>query len=171
MRLRRLTLALALVGLGLAPTVAAKAQSVRVLGDFRDWSAYAAKDGTGQICFAVSKPTEVSPKPDGYSQGYLYLTDRPAANTSNELNLVAGFTFAPDSAATLTIGGNSFDLFTQADAAWLKDTTKAQTVAGYMRAGASLTVDAVTDKGIKVTETFSLSGVTAASKAVATACQ
>jgi len=144
----------------------AAAQSVQALGDFRDWAAYSASDGTGQVCFALSKPTEISPPVDGYTQGYLYLTNRPGEGIANEINLVAGFNFAPDQPATLTIGGTSFDLFTQKDAAWLLDATQADNLAGAIRAGSTLTIEGTSEKGILVTETFSLSGATAASRAI-----
>ena len=75
---------------------AASAQSVTLIGTFKDWAAYSASEGAGAVCFAMSKPSDVSPSPDGYTQAYLYLTHRPSENVSNELNLVAGFEFAPD---------------------------------------------------------------------------
>jgi hypothetical protein len=148
----------------------ALAQSVTSMGDFKDWSAYSASEGAGAVCFALSKPASVDPSPDGYTQAYLYLTHRPAENVSNELNLVAGFEFAPDQPATLTVGGKTFDLFTQKDAAWLLDATKNNDLAGAMRAGQSVVVQGTTDKGILVEETFSLSGATAASKAIDAGC-
>ena len=148
----------------------AMAQSVQVIGTFKDWAAYSAAEGTGSVCFAMSKPTDVSPPPDGYTQAYLYLTHRPAENVSNELNLVAGFDFAPDQPATLTVGGQSFDLFTQKDAAWLLDASKTDDLAGAIRAGSSLVVQGTSAKGILITETFSLSGATAASRAIGSAC-
>lgn len=146
------------------------AQSVKAIGTFNDWSAYSAASGTGQICFALSKPTEVTPAPDGYTQAYLYLTDRPSEKIGNEFNLVAGFTFAPDQPATLTVAGSSYQLFTKDDAAWLDDPGQNESLAGMMRAGSTAVIDATTDKGIKVRETFSLSGATAASKAVDAGC-
>ena len=146
------------------------AQSVQVIGTFKDWAAYSASEGAGAVCFAMSKPSTIDPSPDGYTQAYLYLTHRPSENVSNELNLVAGFEFAPEQPASLTVGGKSFDLFTQKDAAWLLDTTQAQSLAGTMRAGTSLVIQGTTDKGILVTETFSLSGATAASKAIDSGC-
>jgi len=142
------------------------AQSVRSLGDFRDWSAYSASDGTGPVCFAMSKPTSVTPTPDGYSQAFLYLTHRPTESLRNEINLVAGFAFAPDTPATMTISGQSYDLFTQGDAAWLLDPSRSDDLAGSIRAGSILTVEGTTDRGIRVVETFSLSGATAASRAI-----
>ena len=142
------------------------AQSVRSLGDFRDWSAYSASDGTGPVCFAMSKPTSVTPTPDGYSQAFLYLTHRPTESLRNEINLVAGFAFAPDTPATMTISGQSYDLFTQGDAAWLLDPSRSDDLAGSIRAGSTLTVEGTTERGIRVVETFSLSGATAASRAI-----
>lgn len=163
MMFRRLAIPALFVILGAAPALA---QSVQALGDFRDWSAYSASDGTGRVCFALSKPTSVEPAVDGYSQAYLYLTNRPGEGVANEINLVAGFPFAPDQPATLTIGSSTFELFTQKDAAWLLDASQADNLAGAMRAGSTLSIEGTSEKGILVTETFSLSGATAASRAI-----
>jgi len=158
---------IALFSIALSLTAgAASAQSVQSLGDFRDWAAYSASEGAGVVCFAMSKPTDVQPPVDGYTQAYLYMTHRPAENVLNEINLVAGFDFAPDQPATLSVGGQTFDLFTQKDAAWLLDASRNDDLAGAIRAGSSLVVKGTTDKGILVTETFSLSGATAASRAI-----
>lgn len=144
----------------------AEAQSVRLIGDYRDWSAYSASEGAGALCFALSKPTEVSPVPDGFTEAYLYLTNRPAEGIGYEFNLVAGFAFAAGQTATATVGGESFELFTESDAAWLLDPTLGERLAGAIRAGSTLTVDGTTERGIKVTQVFSLSGATAASRAI-----
>ena len=156
---------LVLAALALSSPYAA-AQSVRALGEFRDWSAYSASEGAGAVCFALSKPKEVVPTPDGFTEAYLYLTNRPAESVRNEINLVAGFAFAPDTPATLTISGQSFDLFTEGDAAWLLDPSRNDDLAGVIRAGSLLTIEGTTDKGIRVVQTFSLSGATAASRAI-----
>ena len=42
--------------------------------------------------------------------------------------------------------------------------------AGVIRAGSTLTIEGTSDKGIKVVETFSLAGATAASKAIDGEC-
>ena len=148
----------------------AAAQSVQAIGTFKSWAAYSASEGGGAVCFALSKPTDVTPSPDGYTQAYLYLTHRPAENVSNEINLVAGFEFAPDQPATLTVDGKTFDLFTQKDAAWLLDASKSDSLAGAIRAGSSLTIEGTTSRGVKIDETFSLSGATAASRAIDGGC-
>ena len=144
----------------------ALAQNVRLLGDHRDWSSYAAADGTGPVCFAMTKPKKVAPQPDGYSEGGLYITNRPGESVTSEFNLVAGFTFAPDSAATINVSGQVFKLFTQNDAAWLDDAGQSATLASAIRAGSTMVVEGTSAAGIKIVETFSLSGATAASQAI-----
>lgn len=164
--------ALAAGALGLAGLVAGPAwgQSAKQVGVYRDWTVYTATANSGPICFAVSKPVEVVPSPDGYTQAYLYLTHRPSEQIGNEINLVAGFTFAADQQVTMSIDGQTFAMFSKDDAAWLDDPGKNDGVAGAMRAGTNVEVDGTTDSGIKVKETFSLAGATAASKALDGAC-
>jgi hypothetical protein len=154
----------------LSTATATFAQSVRQLGSFRDWTAYTATEGTDPICFAMARPLEVNPTPDGLTDAYVYLTHRPTEDARYEFNLVAGFTFAADTPATVSVSGQSFDLFTENDAAWLLDPAQGQNLASAIRAGSSLVIDATTDKGIKVQETFSLSGATAASRAIDAEC-
>jgi hypothetical protein len=158
------------IGLAVLTPSWAAAQSVRLLGDFRDWSAYATSDSAGKICFVLSKPVSTEPEPDGYGDAYLYLTHRPAERIRNEFNLVAGYTFSPDSEAQLQVGGETYALFTSDDAAWLLDTDSAQDVASSMRAGTTMVIEGTSERGIKIRQTFSLSGVTAASRAIDAEC-
>ena len=161
--------ALALVA-SLFLTATASAQQVRMLGEHRAWSSYAANDATGAVCFAMTKPESVTPTPDGYSQAYIYITNRPAENVTTEFNLVAGFAFQPDSMATVSVGGQTFNLFTQNDAAWLDDAGQASTLASAIRAGSSMVVEGTTTAGIKVTQNYSLSGATAAQQSIGSGC-
>ena len=72
-RFSALSLALVLSLAGFGP---AQAQSARVLGDFRDWSSYAADDGSGTVCFAMTKPKTTEPTPDGYGSKKIALFTR-----------------------------------------------------------------------------------------------
>jgi hypothetical protein len=148
----------------------AAAQSVRLIGDYRDWSAYSATEGAGAICFAMSMPKETSPTPEGFTQAYLYLTNRPSEGVASEFNLVSGFPFQPSAPATITVGGQVFDLFTENDAAWLMDPGASDKLAGAIRAGSTLTIDGVSAAGVAITQIFSLSGATAASRAIEGGC-
>jgi len=165
--MKRAVFGIAIAALLTAPALA---QSVRLIGEFRSWSAYSATEQTGPVCFALTRPTEITPQPDGFSGAYLYLTNRPSIGVRNELNLVAGFTFAADTPATATVSGQTSELFTDKDAAWLKNPSQNDNLAGALRAGSSVVIEGTSDNGIKVSQTFSLSGATAASRAIEGNC-
>jgi hypothetical protein len=114
----RFALAALLTALSAAP---AFAQPVRLIGEFRDWTAYSAAEGAGALCFMMSTARETAPEPDGFTAAHLYITSRPREGLRDEFNLIAGFNFAPDSPASVSVGGTSFPLFTERDAAWLLD--------------------------------------------------
>lgn len=164
---KSLSLALLLAAAAVLP---AQAQSARVLGDFRDWSSYAADDGSGSICFAMSRPKTTEPEPTGLGDAYLYVTDRPGEDVAGEFNVVAGYTFQTGSVATASVGGQEFALFTQGDAAWLDDAGQASNLAAAIRAGSTLVVTGTAADGTSVTQTYSLSGATAAQQAVGAEC-
>jgi len=146
------------------------AQQVQVLGDFRNWSAFTANDGAGVICFSMSKPKNVEPVPDGYTQAYVFLTTRDAQNIKNEFNLIAGYEFDADASAFARVGSRVYNLYTKQDAAWLEDVSQTQAFARALRAGSIMTIEGTTQEGVKIVQTYSLSGVTAASRAVNSAC-
>ncbi|KKB07776.1 invasion associated locus B family protein [Devosia chinhatensis] len=161
---------LAIAMLVAATAVPAQAQSARVLGDFRDWSSYAADDGTGTVCFAMSRPKSTEPAGAAGGDAYVYVSNRPAEDVTAEFNVVAGYTFQTGSMASVTIGGQSFPLFTQGDAAWLDDSGQAANLAAAIRAGSTLVVTGTSANGTQVTQSYSLSGATAAQQAVGAEC-
>lgn len=163
----KLLIAAALVLAAAAPV---QAQSARVLGDFRDWSSYAADDGTGTLCFAMTKPKSTEPTPEGYGEAYIYITNRPGEDVVNEFNLVSGYTFQTGSMASVNVGGQSFALFTQADAAWLDDKEQSSSLAAAIRAGSTLTVEGTSASGTRIVQNYSLSGATAAQQAIGAEC-
>lgn len=160
------SLAFVALVMGAAP---AAAQSVRVLGEHNAWTAYATTESADQICFALSRPTATEPAA-GVGDTYFYITHRPAQGVRSELNLVAGYDFAADSVATLSVGSDSFEMFIQDDAAWLADPSQTNSVVQAIRAGSTMVVAGENAAGQTVRQTFSLSGATAATNAIDGAC-
>jgi hypothetical protein len=145
-------------------------QSVRILGEHNAWSAYATTENAGQICFVLSRPTATEPVPAEFADAYFYITHRPAQGIRSEINLVAGYQFAPESFATLTVGSQSFELFTEGDAAWMADPAQSANAVQAIRAGSIMSVTGTSADGQSVRQTFSLSGATAAGRSMDGAC-
>lgn len=149
---------------------AALAQSVRVLGDFRDWSSYATSGSADQICFMHSSPTQTDPQIELSSEPYFYVTHRPSIGVRHEMNLVSGYAFAPDSLASVSISNQVFAFFTEGDAAWLDDPAQGSAMASAIRAGSTMVFEGTNERGVKIRQTFSLSGSTAAMRAIDAEC-
>ena len=132
---------------------------MQLIGTFKDWSAYSASEGAGAVCFAMSKPTDVDAVARRLHAG-LSLSDaspgrerQPTSSTSSPAS-----TSPPTSRRRSTVGGKSFDLFTQKDAAWLLDADpERQPRRRHAGRHRRVVIQGTTDKGILVTETFSLS--------------
>src|SRR5208282_2867103 len=149
-----------------AAPAAAVAGGVRptLLGQYGDWGAYTASPGGKKICFAIAKPSssETNPPNRPRNPAYMFISSRPADKVSNEVSIIIGYPFKPNSEATVDIGSTSFALYTQQDGAWIKNAGDEAHMVEVMRAGQSAVVKGASAKGTRTTDTFSLRGLSQA---------
>ena len=131
-----------------------------LLGQYGDWGAYTASPGAKKICFAIAKPSssETNPPNRPRNPGYMFISSRPTDKVSNEVSIIIGYPFKPNSEATVDIGSTSFALYTQQDGAWIKNAAEEAHMVEAMRAGQSAVVKGMSAKGTRTTDTFSLRG-------------
>ena len=135
-----------------------------LLGQYGDWGAYTASPGGKKICFAIAKPSssETNPPNRPRNPAYMFISSRPADKVSNEVSIIIGYPFKPNSEATVDIGSTSFALYTQQDGAWIKNAAEEAHMVEAMRAGQSAVVKGMSAKGTRTTDTFSLRGLSQA---------
>jgi hypothetical protein len=135
-----------------------------LLGQYGDWGAYSASPGGKKICFAIAKPSssETNPPNRPRNPAYMFISSRPADRVSNEVSIIIGYPFKPNSEPSVDIGSTSFALYTQQDGAWIKNAADEAHVVEAMRAGQSAVVKGMSAKGTRTTDTFSLRGLSQA---------
>ena len=135
-----------------------------LLGQYGDWGAYTASPGGKKICFAIAKPSssESNPPNRPRNPAYMFISSRPADKVSNEVSIIIGYPFKPNSEATVDIGSTSFALYTQQDGAWIKNAADEAHMVEAIRAGQSAVVKGTSAKGTRTTDTFSLRGLSQA---------
>jgi hypothetical protein len=74
-----------------------------MVSSYGDWGAYSAYKN-GNVCFAITRSS---------SQSFLFISTRPAENVHNEVSLVMGYEFKPNTDATVEIGPMKIALYTQ----------------------------------------------------------
>ena len=142
----------------------------RRIGAWRDWSAWQLGSGKEQECFAHSLPKHSEGKYSKRGQVSVAITRRPAAKVANEVSFTAGYSFRADSELLVHIDGKTFRLFVDRDMAFARDTATDATLVKAMKKGSKMIVEGVSSRGTKTTDTYSLSGFTAAQRAATRAC-
>ncbi|WP_026440601.1 invasion associated locus B family protein [Acidocella facilis] len=136
-------------------------------GKYGDWTAATYGTGAAKICYAFT--TVQSAKPAIASRGKVMLTVTNRKGSANEVSVTAGYDYPKDAKVKLSVGPQDFGFYTQKNVAFTADGAKA--VAAF-KSGNDAVVTSPGPKGkITVTDQFSLSGFSAAYKAISDACQ
>ena len=153
-----------------APAFAAES---RLLGSEGDLSAFGGDDP--KECWAVSPPKSTKNTQDGKevevtrSDIRLYIAYRPGQN--GEVSFQGGYPFAPDSTVEVDVGGTKFRLFTEGENAWAGSPEEDSRLVAALRGGSSAVVTGRSARGTNTSDTFSLSGVTAATNKARDTCK
>ncbi len=145
----------------------------RHLGSFGTWGVYLGEQDGRKVCFALAKPTSSQVVPRGRPREavYLFISTRPAENIRNEVSVMFGYAFASTSAATVEIGTDTFDMYTQRDGAWIRSAAEEARMVEAMRNGASLVVKGVSSAGLQSIDRYSLKGLDQALDRAARECR
>lgn len=156
-----------------AAAAAAGGAKPTLLSQYGEWGAYTASPGGKKVCFAIAKPSasETIPADRPRNPSYMFISSRPADKVSNEVSIIIGYPFKPNSEATAEVGTTTFALSTQQDGAWVKNGTEEAHMVEAMRAGQSAIVKGMSAKGTRSTDTFSLRGLAQALDRVDQECK
>jgi hypothetical protein len=128
--------------------------------------------GTGKklTCFVRAQPGES--KPDGVRRGPIgfMVSNRPADDVWDEVSVAMGYPLKAESTPTITVGGESFDMFVRNENAWIADEQAEDRFIAAAKAGSSMTVEGISTRGTKTTDSYSLIGITAALERSRKAC-
>jgi invasion protein IalB len=163
-------LALAASAFAAAPSARAEDTQPTPLVKNGDWTAYTYTENGGKVCYMSSEPTAKKGNYTKRDDVYMMVTHRPASKSLDVVSITTGYTYKPDSQPTVTLGKKNFSMFVKDDSAWAPDAKTDRDLVDAMTKGSTLTVDGVSSRGTKTTDTYSLSGFSATYKAISDAC-
>ncbi len=134
------------------------AQKATLTQKFNDWSAYASK-ANPKVCFAVTQPKSQSPKNVKRGPIYFYVSRWPDDGVDGEISVKMGYPFKPGAKVTVTIGSDSFELFTKDEGAFVEKADVEKNLVAALKTGTTMKVDGVSSRGTKTSDSYSLSGV------------
>jgi invasion protein IalB len=156
-----------------APAPAPTAPQPTLLGQFGDWGAYTASPGGKKVCFALAKPASSKTTPPNRPRdpAYMFISSRPSEKVREEVSIIFGYGFKPNSDASVEISGANYAMYTQSDGAWVKNAAEETRLVDAMRKGADLTVKGTSAKGTASTDVYSLKGLPEALNRVGQECK
>ncbi|MEQ1697378.1 MAG: invasion associated locus B family protein [Hyphomicrobiaceae bacterium] len=152
---------------------ATASHAATVVGTYSDWTLYSNSDSAGKICFLATTPASTEPANLKRDPALLYISSWPKDGVKSEISIKLGFPAkkSPDPVAAI-VGPvpASFKLFPKDDRVYVADSTQELKLLEAMKKGSKLTVQAVSERGTTVTDTYSLNGISAALQAFGSGC-
>ncbi len=145
------------------------AENPSLLQKYGDWSAYGTASNP-KVCFAVAQPKDISPKNVKRGPIYFYVSAWPDDKVANEVSVKMGYPFKPGATVTVNVGSDKFELFTKEEGAFVEKPETETALIEAMRKAPNMTVDGVSARGTKTSDTYSLSGAGDALDRIAKEC-
>ena len=142
----------------------------KTIGTFSDWTAFSDGSGGSRICYVGSVPKKAEGKYTRRGDTYTLVSHRPGEKVFGEVSVEAGYTYKPNSEVAVDIDGKKFKLFTKGGNAWATDATADKAIVAAMKSGRRMAIKGTSSRGTLTTDTYSLSGITAAYNAIDKAC-
>ncbi len=137
------------------------------LGKFGDWEAHTASDGGATVCYAATVPTKSEGNYTRRGDIFLLVSHRPNDNQTGVVSMEAGYPYGDNSQVKARIGGADFPMFPSGELSFAFDDPP---LVQAMIRGADMVVTGTSRRGTLTTDTFSLTGFTAAYRAASQAC-
>jgi hypothetical protein len=143
------------------------------LGEFKDWTAYAAPVKGGRVCYALANPEKGrrrSAQPP--ASAYFFISNRPQENILNEVSVTPGFPLKPESVVELDVDDKTFKMAARGDGAFMNSNEEQAALVLAMREGRKdMTVKLTPARGRASTQTYSLAGIAAALDKINAECK
>ena len=142
-----------------------KVDGPKKLGVFDDWVAAIHQEAGQPVCYAFTNALTSSPELKNRGRVVLTVTQRPALRDA--VAIEAGFVYATDVAVTVKADQTSMDFYTSQRNAFARDGHAAAAALGRASRAVSTSPG---PRDVKVTDTFSLKGFSAAYAAISKKC-
>ncbi|WP_421784452.1 hypothetical protein [Hyphobacterium sp.] len=163
----RLSSLILFVCLGASTALAQEAQNQ---GAYGDWVVLTRDTAEGRVCFAVSEPQESSPSNVDHGSVFFVLSTWANGAAEEQPRFIAGYPLRPETPPRARIGSSRFQMFAAGQDGFVEDLEDEGDLVRDMRRGASMRIEATSQRGTATSYLFSLQGVTAALQRVEALC-
>jgi invasion protein IalB len=159
-----------LAAIGLAAT-AAPGSAAQLVSTHKDWISFLHEADGEKLCFITSEPKDKQPANARRDPVHFYISTWTKAGVTAEVSIKLGFPVKKGTDVLLRIEGQQWRLFGEGERAFMANAGDELKLIEAMRKGTRLTVEATSERGTKVVDTYSLAGLAQGLQALADACR
>ncbi|MDP4822668.1 MAG: invasion associated locus B family protein [Aestuariivirgaceae bacterium] len=141
------------------------------IGTFGDWQAYSYTGKDGKVCFVMSAPKDTKPDNVKRDPANFLVTHRPKQNVTSEISVIIGYTFKEGGPVVVEVEGQSFTLNPSGDGAWAQTAADDRKIVASLKKGTTMLVKGTSWRGTVTSDTYSLTGISAAMDKIDEACK
>ena len=135
-----------------------------------DWIVYERSVGGDTVCYALSPAQTLSPSNVDHGKVYFMVSNWKSGAANEQPSFLAGYPLKTTRAPKAAIGSTSVNMYGAKNEAFIQESADERRLVSKMRAGATMTVSAVSARGTETRYQFSLKGITAALKTAKANC-
>lgn len=128
----------------------------KIQAKYLTWNIFKTKRGRRDICYMISKPIES--KSYTYKRGDAYFMVTNIKNNADEINVVSGFEYKPDTEIELSFGSRKFYLMPKLMRGWTKSRKDDIEIIKEMQKNEEMIISAITKDDRDVIDSYSLIG-------------
>jgi len=153
----------------LLPLSASAAPSLK--SSHGDWKVYTNGSGNARICYALAEAENKSPSNVDHGKVVFMVSNWKSGAAKEQPSLLTGYSLKTTRAPKASVDTTTVTMYGADNEAFVQSAADERKLVAKMRAGAMMSVSAVSTRGTQTRYQFSLKGVTAALTAARTACR
>jgi len=144
--------------------------AAKLSGTHGDWSVYTRGSGSSQICYVISEAQTEAPSNVKHGDIYFMISSWRNGSAKEQPSFLAGYNLKTTRAPKAQVGSTAVAMYAADNEAFISESSDERNLVSKMRAGSTMTLSAVSQRGTQTRYTFSLKGVTAALRQAKSAC-
>ncbi|MEP6342641.1 MAG: invasion associated locus B family protein [Maricaulaceae bacterium] len=155
----------------LLPVTASAQDAPKLEGTYKDWTSYSRSASGDKSCYAVTPAKTKSPSSVDHGEIYFIISSWKSGAATEQPNFLASYPLNPNIPPEAKVRNTKASFYVAGNEAFIEESSHEKRLVKAMRAGSTMTVSAQSQRGTRVSYSFSLSGATAALKKMKEACR
>jgi hypothetical protein len=143
----------------------------KLVNRFNDWALFDHDTPQMRTCFVLLGPKSSEPAAAKRDSIYFYVSAWPREGVKSEVSVKVGYPLKKGSEVTVTVGANTFKLFTRDDRAFIAEPADEQKLLDALRKGSTMVVQGTSERGTVTKDTYSLAGAPRALQTLLSTCR